>query len=870
MISALSLVQLATMPVFKVHQEQPGLPSRSSSVPPMHLHSPNTAHTLPPAACLPSLAEQCTPKKPSKPTVFAWVRLPQHIQQGILVHALLPDGPDTPIFIGLPRHRAHLNTTAVPIFLALGSWEAYANAASVFYQHIQLDLSLFPAPAMIFLTSPATLRPRSLVTGVQLHFTIKEHLPLFDTGYTVSQSMGKLIKMNIPTALRGMKTHGRLSEVELLILGGSQVDLKRGGGNTAPAYYLPMARLQLAGWTPVAEPAEVVVAPAFLACRAFQSGLLPLLEDGAFEDTRLALQHVGDATDADIIEDENSTAAHQIDRNAFVQHWLGATVLELLDTSLPDQIWADPFPVTEKCGGDADEMMVDLAWPSGPETVVQSPEIRHELVSSPIKYPTSSSSSDTDSSRDEVLINFGALRDGSLQEENPELDDDNDKSSEEDTSSEDSSSSEEAVCELHKSFGVTRLEHRPTDRPEQGNGLASSKEEGSPPPPPSSSSDDSDDSDVSDVSDESSPSSAAMHLEIARTELITNLTSAVGSDDTMEAIARASADRQLTSYATTEGPCKHGRDTVPGCPSCGALSEDSSESTSDDEDIPRTPLRRVPPANSNASFTDLGKATSGPLHGDDEADSDTDTDTESSSSSGDPVDEHANEVSPADLSHIEEVFGARAKDDPVLDVCGGSIPTNCILTSMVSGSERAQGQPDKGKRAVTVEPVGLGLDNNNETRPWRGDQSSKSVATDATDKTKTQAGTKSGKTSSPQTTTTPTTPAHHASDSKPLTPVSARSKGPVKSKGTQTKGLPNMPARVSHPQAERARAAVAANNNRVSRKRKALPPAAANDETARSSKANRRKRARAFKEKQLRLARRFEAEAAEREKALVS
>lgn len=839
----------------------------------MHLHSPNTAHTLPPAARLPSLAEQCTPKKPSEPNVFAWVRLPQHIQQGILVHALLPDGPDTPIVIGLPRHRAHLKTTAVPIFLALGSWEAYANAASAFYEHIQLDLSLFPAPAMTFLTSPATLRPRSLVAGVQLHFTIKEHLPLFDTGYTVSQSMGKLIKMNIPTALRGMKTHGRLSELELLILGGSQVDLKRGVGSAAPAYYLPMARLQLAGWTPAAEPAEVVIAPAFLACRAFQSGLLPLLEDGVFEKTRLALQCVCGAADADMVDDENSTAAHQVERHAFVQQWLGATVLDLLDNSLPDQTWADPFPFIEKCGRDDDELMVDLTWPSGPETVVQSPEIRHELVSSPIKYPTSSSSSDTDSSCDEVLINLGALRDGSLQGENPELDDDDDKSSEDDTSSEDSSPSEEAVRELHKSFGVTRLEHRPTDRSGQANGLASSKEGGGPPPPPSSSSDDSDDSDgsgVSDASDESSPSPAAMHLEIARTELITNLTSALGSDDTLEAIARATADRQLTSYVTTEGPCKHGHNTVPGCPSCVAISEDSSESsTSDDEDIPRTPVRRVPPADSNASLTDLGKATSGPLHGDDEADSDTDTDTESSSSSGDPVDDNANEVSPADLSHIEEVFGALAKDDPILDVCGGSMPTNCILTGIASASERVQGQADKSKRAVTVEPVGLDLDNNNETRPWRGGQSSKSVAIDATDKTETQAGTKSGKTSSPQTTTIPTTPAHHVSNSEPLTPVSARSKGPVKSKGTQTKGLPNMPARISHPQAERARAAVAANNNRVSRKRKA-PPAVATDEAARSSKANRRKRARAFKEKQVRLARRFEAEAAEREKALAN
>ncbi|ROV94744.1 hypothetical protein VMCG_08892 [Cytospora schulzeri] len=847
------------MPIFKARPEQPGSHSRSSSVPPIHLHSLGLAHTLSPATCLPSLAEQYTPTKPSKRNVFSWSRLPHHIQQGILAHALLPDGPGTPISIGLPEHRAHLNATAVPIFLALGSWEAYGNAAAIFYHHIYINLSLFQGSAMTFLTSPTTLRPRSLVVQVQLHFTIKEHIVLFDTGYTVSQSMGKLIKMNIPTSLRSMQTHGRLSEVELLILRGQQVDPESGRESAAPGYYFPMARIQLAGWTPVAgsddllQPAEAIVAPAFLACRAFQSGLLPLLEDGVFEKTRLALQSVGDM--------DGATTVHEVDRNTFVQYWLGATVLELLDIFSTVETWADPFPTTVRCGGNADEMALDLTLSPGSDTVAPSREIKYELLSSPVKFPTSSSGSDTESSSDEVVIKFDTLRDDPRQEkqdasrnESGLSDDDVD-----DTSSEGSSSSEEFVRELHKRFGAIPLE----------DGLDSPKDEDS-----SSSSDDSDEL------DDSSPSPAAMHPEIARAELISTLTTAVASDDTMEAIARATADRQVTSFGVSKGPCTHA-DTVPNCSACQNMSEDSSESSEGDDDIPRMPACKTPTAIPRTSSTDLDGTTSQHLltcdstrarflGGDDEADSDTDTDTDTdtdiSSSTEGQRDEREHEVSTADLSHMEKIFGARAEDKTTVDVHGGIVPTNCILARMSSASERADRQSNDDKMAGRAESIDLGLDKDDESQLWVDGQASKDVSAEPTGQAeaKAQAGTKSDQTNSPQM-TTPTTPALHSSCLKTLAPLSARSKPSFKSKGTQTKRVPNKPAKANHPQGKQAKPAAAA-NSRVSKKRKA--PLA--DEGPRPSRASRRKRARSRKEKHLRLAKRIEAEAAEREKTLVN
>ncbi|KAK7736697.1 hypothetical protein SLS53_006906 [Cytospora paraplurivora] len=115
--------------------------------------------TTSPGARLESVKERATPTKASRFSPFAWSRLSQHLQQRVLSYALLPDGLDTPISIGVSEHRTHLNDTAVPIFLALGSWEAYNNAASIFYQHIHINLTLCPTSSMTFLTSPPQSDP---------------------------------------------------------------------------------------------------------------------------------------------------------------------------------------------------------------------------------------------------------------------------------------------------------------------------------------------------------------------------------------------------------------------------------------------------------------------------------------------------------------------------------------------------------------------------------------------------------------------------------------------------------------------------------------------------------------------------------------
>lgn len=714
----------------------------------------------------------------------------------------------------------------MPIFLGLGSWDTYVSAASVFYQHIHLNLSLFQHSSMTFLTSPATLRPRSLVSKIQLHFTVKDHLLLFDTGYTVSKSMGKMIKMNIPTVLRSMKMHGRLREVELLILKGLQVDLGGGRESAAgvPGYYFPMAKIQMGCWHSMAEsdellePAEVIVAPAFLACRAFQSGLLPLLEEGVFEETSLALQSVDD-TEGHTDGDNSSTTAHRVHRDAFVRYWLGATVLELLDIPHIDEAWTDPFPITAQCGRDPDpdDSMADLpvsaSVPGTPHELVPSHETQYDqgLVSSPIRYPsTSTSGSDTDSSSDVVVTKVNSLHDELRQEEEDpyqretELPDD-------DRSSEDSSSREEFVRELHRTFGTAASkEHDSTDRVGARNSFADINDE-TPLSP-------------EDSSDGSPPSPAAIHLEVARAELITTLTAAAAmDDDTRQAIAIATADRKLnTSHDIPRGA---GFDAPRGQYDTFVVqsSESSSEDYGDTSLVGSIVLDEV-------TLGPLVASGSTRLPSDEEADTDTTSSPSSTSSSGD---ERGHEVSPEDLSQIEDVFGARAVNETQLDVNGGSTPTNCILAS------------GKGKeRAASVD---LGYDGQAETQADTGD----------------------AKSNSPKSPAQSTTPAPQSAAPDPLTPLSARSsKGPVKSKGTQTKRLPDKPAQTG--QTPAGKAAAAADNDRVSRKRKAPPPSITPTRPARESRSKRRKRARAAKEEQLQVARRIEAEAAEREETLVN
>lgn len=295
---------------------------------------------------------------------FPWTRLPNLIQQRILSCAILPDGPDTTLIVGDPDHSIYLRKVAVPLLLSLGSWSGYCNATRILYSDVRLDLCMHRRSSVIFLTSGHALRPRNMVIKLRMVLDIKKSLPLFDSGHTIRQSKGKLIKMNIPTALRCMKVHGRLSEVEFL------VDRKVATAKQeqrVPEDYLPMAEIQLvnrsvlqmldddtssssvAAGTSLGQ-VETLVAPAFLACRAWQSGFLPMFEDGTFQKgATLAIisrQHRYDQQQT--TEDGVGDRISLVDGGALMRFWLGGTIVELLDETVHPSSWVDPFTLSSQ------------------------------------------------------------------------------------------------------------------------------------------------------------------------------------------------------------------------------------------------------------------------------------------------------------------------------------------------------------------------------------------------------------------------------------------------------------------------------------------------------------------------------------------
>lgn len=307
---------------------------------------------------------------PRAPKEFPWTRLPDHIQQRILSCAILPHGSDTALIIGNPDHSIHLRKVAVPILLALGSWSGYCNAMRILYRNVHVDLCIHRRSSVIFLTSVHALRPRNMVAKLQMVLDIKKSLPLFDTGHTIRQSKGKLIKMNVPTALRCMKVHGRLSGVEFLI---NSLAATAKLEQHVPEDYLPLAEIQLVnrsvlqmlddcmasssfGKRPDLRQAETVIAPAFLACRAWQSGFLPLFEDGTFrKGATLALMPKRDQNDRGRTGGEGiGDTISRVDGASLMRFWLGGTILELLDETAQPSSWIDPFTLSTRRADDLD------------------------------------------------------------------------------------------------------------------------------------------------------------------------------------------------------------------------------------------------------------------------------------------------------------------------------------------------------------------------------------------------------------------------------------------------------------------------------------------------------------------------------------
>lgn len=349
--------------------------------------------------------------EPRTPKRLPWAHLPQHIQQRILSHAVLPDGPGNPLVIGDPDHSAHLQKVAVPIFLALGSWSSYLNGVCVLYRDVHVDLCFHRRSSMNFLTSHRTLRPRGMVVKLRMAIDIKKSLPLFDTGHTIRQSKGKLIKMNVPTALRCMKVHWRLSELEILI---DSLATTAEAIQNVPENYLPLAEIQLVnrsvlqicenhmdpssvGKRPDVGEAETIVAPAFLACRAWQSGFLPLFEYGAFQGgVSLGLVLNGSRSDQKRTADEdNGERVCRIDGANLMRYWLGGTIVELLDETIQPSIWIDPFTLSaqqaDDIGGAAFSAANHQSEPLSHESAVaDSVEYESNMAPSPSKTTDSS------------------------------------------------------------------------------------------------------------------------------------------------------------------------------------------------------------------------------------------------------------------------------------------------------------------------------------------------------------------------------------------------------------------------------------------------------------------------------------------------
>lgn len=381
------------------------MPERGSSLPSVRPHPSGPLHDVSPPDCLPDMVME-----PRAPKRFPWAHLPQHIQQRILSHAVLPDGPGNPLVIGDPDHSAHLQKVAVPIFLALGSWSRYLNGVCVLYRDVHVDLCAHRRSSMNFLTSHRTLRPRGMVVKLRMSIDIKKSLPLFDTGHTIRQSKGKLIKMNVPTALRCMKLHWRLSELEILI---DSLATTAEATQNVPENYLPLAEIQLVnrsvlqvfenhidslsvGKRPDVGEAETIIAPAFLACRAWQSGFLPLFEDGMFQGgVSLGLVLDGRRSDQKRTVDEDNGRVSRIDGASLMRYWLGGTIVELLDETMQPSIWIDPFTLSvqraDDIGGAAFSVANLQSEPLSHENaVVDSIEYESNMAPSPSKTTDSS------------------------------------------------------------------------------------------------------------------------------------------------------------------------------------------------------------------------------------------------------------------------------------------------------------------------------------------------------------------------------------------------------------------------------------------------------------------------------------------------
>lgn len=331
-----TVVVVVTMP----YQTRPSLPARCASLPPLHLDYPH------PASKLFTIPED---------DHFSWVDLPKEIQHRILRDALAMTST-SPTGAGpawtYKNYCTHLRETILPLFLGLGRWDAYLEAASIFYHELCFSIGESNRKALLrLLSSPKSLRTRNFVHKLEIHFRLPFDLDLFDVESSNPSA-------DIATALRSMRVHGQLRDMNLVLYRPDRMclpydfdpDFFSSTESEAIRFHLPMARLHIvnsvssgvfseitqnlsvAGPNAI-QPGTTVIAPVYLASRAFQLGLLPLLERSAFQKSTLTLRLYSETPLGWAFRDE------EIDGHSVFTHWIGAT--DLKDIS-EDRKWCLP------------------------------------------------------------------------------------------------------------------------------------------------------------------------------------------------------------------------------------------------------------------------------------------------------------------------------------------------------------------------------------------------------------------------------------------------------------------------------------------------------------------------------------------------
>lgn len=377
------------------YQPRPSLPARCASLPPLHLECPPPERPSPPPPTTPTTTRpgrlSTIPEEETtageKSHHFPWARLPKEIQQRVLRDALTWP-PDTAPFGG-HQYRALLRETAVPLFLGLGRWDAYFEAAAVLYRHVCITPAADSDAVVALLASPATLRVRNLVQQLAIHVHMPHDLGLFDDAGGLSSGA----RTNVPTALHHMRVHGRLRKVDLSLY---MPDLQACHDEHGATLQYPMARLQIArrdgsGLPRDVQPGRIVIAPAFLASRAFQSGLLPLLERNVFESSTLTVR-LFSAADHWVHEKyEYDIRSVNVDGHRVFMDWFGATKVEDLPEEtrwlLPGELPSDMFPFVPD--EDRDETMDEVAeLDNATAHGIEAAEYRErgdDLLSSPMR-----------------------------------------------------------------------------------------------------------------------------------------------------------------------------------------------------------------------------------------------------------------------------------------------------------------------------------------------------------------------------------------------------------------------------------------------------------------------------------------------------